>query len=165
MNIFVLDRDPFVAAGYYCDKHVPKMCLEIYQQLGSAVIRHGAQPWEMPLTKSGTPLKEAHRNHPCTRWVGDTRANFNWAVMHGIGLCTEYTNRYGKIHSCERGILHLGQMAEMIPDGSLTSFAQAMPDEYKCIDPVRAYKNYYLGDKKRFAKWEKLNNTPSWWVV
>ena len=165
MNIFVLDRDPFVAAGYYCDKHVPKICLEIYQQLGSAVIRHGAQPWEMPLTKSGTPLKEAHRNHPCTRWVGDTRANFNWAVMHGIGLCTEYTNRYGKIHSCERGILHLGQMAEMIPDGSLTSFAQAMPDEYKCIDPVRAYKNYYLGDKKRFAKWEKLNNTPSWWVV
>jgi hypothetical protein len=33
------------------------------------------------------------------------------------------------------GILHLMQMAEMIPDGSLTPHAQAMPDEYKCIDP------------------------------
>jgi len=163
MNIFVLDKDPMVAASYHCDKHVSKMCVELLQQLGSAVIRHGAEPWEMPLTAKGTPLKGGYHNHPCTRWVGDSRANFNWAAMHGIGLCTEYTNRYHKIHACERGILHLMQMAEMIPDGPLTPFAQAMPVEYKCIDPVRAYRTYYINDKKPFAKWEKLNNTPAWW--
>ena len=56
MNIFVLDPDPVKAAEYYCDKHVPKMCVELYQQLGSAVIRHGATPDQMPLTSKGTPL-------------------------------------------------------------------------------------------------------------
>ena len=163
MNIFVLDKDPLIAAQYHCDKHVVKMILEIFQQMGSAVIRHGAEPWEMPLTSKGTPLKGGYHNHPCTRWVGESRANFNWTAMHGIGLCIEYANRYGKVHSCERGIHHLAQMAEMIPDGSLTPFAQAMPNEYKCIDPVRAYRTYYINDKKAFAKWDKLNNTPHWW--
>ena len=55
MNIFVLHEDPTIAATMYCDKHVPKMVVELYQQLGSAVIRHGATPDVMPLTKKGTP--------------------------------------------------------------------------------------------------------------
>jgi len=164
MNIFILDNDPYIAAQYHCDKHVVKMILEIFQQLGSAVIRHGAQSWEMPLTASGTPLKGGYHNHPCTRWVGQTRANFNWAADHGMYLCIEYSNRYRKTHSCERGIIFLKNMAEMIPDGPLTSFAQAMPDEYKHPDAVTAYRNYYMGAKRAFAKWDKLNNTPDWWV-
>ena len=165
MNIFVLDKDPMVAAEYHADKHVPKMCVELLQQLGSAVIRHGAEPWEMPLTSKGTPLKGGYHNHPCTRWVGDSRENFKWAAMHGLALCIEYTNRYHKTHACESGITHLMQMAEMIPDGELTPHAQAMPVEYKCIDPVRAYRTYYINDKKSFAKWEKLKNTPYWWIL
>ena len=38
MNIFVLDEDPIVAAKMYCDIHLPKMVVELYQQLGSSVI-------------------------------------------------------------------------------------------------------------------------------
>ena len=36
MNIFVLDRDPEVAARYHCDKHVCKMILEAGQMLCTA---------------------------------------------------------------------------------------------------------------------------------
>ena len=57
MNIFILDEDPITSAKFYCDKHVPKMVVELYQQLGSAVIRHGATPDMMPLTKKRTPLR------------------------------------------------------------------------------------------------------------
>ena len=57
MNIFVLDEHPVKAAQYYCDKHVPKMVVELFQQLGSATIRHGATPEQMPLTSKGTPLR------------------------------------------------------------------------------------------------------------
>ena len=53
MNIFVLDRDPREAARMYCDKHTPKMVVELLQQLGSAVIRHGATP------RKAHPSKEA----------------------------------------------------------------------------------------------------------
>lgn len=164
MNIFILDTDPVVAAEQNCDKHVVKMVLELYQQMGSAVIRHGATPKEMPLTTKGTPLKGGYHHHPCTRWVGDTLRNFQWASNHAIGLCNEYTKRYGKKHSCEDGIKHLCKMDTRIPSGDLTPFALAMPDEYKCSDPVQSYRNYYKGDKKSFAKW-KLGNVPDWWLT
>lgn len=41
---------------------------------------------------------------------------------------------------------------------------QAMPEEYKNPDPVKAYRTYYLNDKKDFAKW-KLGNVPIWWNI
>jgi hypothetical protein len=165
MNIFVLDENPKTAAQYNCDKHVVKMIVELYQQLGSAVIRSGATPELMPLTSKNTPLKGGYHNHPCTRWCGDSRDNYEWAVEHALELCLEYTKRYGKIHSCEAGIIHLAKMSELIPEGSLTPFALAMPDEYKSEDAINSYRTYYLNDKKAFAKWEKSNNVPFWWKL
>ena len=165
MNIFILDEDPIQSAKMYCDKHVPKMVVELYQQLGSAVIRHGATSDMMPRTSKGTPLKGGYHNHPCPRWVGDSRENYLWACYHGAMLCDEYTKRFGKIHSCEKGIEHLYIMAHLIPEGKLTPFAQAMPDEYKNECAVTAYRDYYIHDKSRFAKWEKGTPAPDWWLM
>jgi hypothetical protein len=162
MNIFVLDENPVVAAEYNCDKHIVKMVLELYQQLGSAVIRHGAKPHMMPLTSKGTPLKGGYHNHPCTRWCGETRANYKWASNHALALCSQYFQRYGKIHTCQQGIEMLSQMFHLIPEGELTPFAQAMPDQYKDSNPVTAYRNYYLNEKREFANW-RLGNVPYWW--
>jgi hypothetical protein len=43
----------------------------------------------------------------------------------------------------------------------LTSFAQAMPDEYRDADAVKAYQAYY--HSKQFAKWDKGTPAPDWW--
>lgn len=161
MNIFILHLQAVIAAIMYCDKHVPKMCVELLQQMGSAVIRHGATPEQMPLTKKGTPLKGGYHRHPCTVWCGDSRANFEWASRHAIALCEEYTRRFGKTHFCEKGIRHLAEMSHMIPEGGLTPFALAMPDEYRDDDAVKAYRAYY--HSKQFAKWEKGTPAPDWW--
>lgn len=165
MNIFILDEHPVKAAQYYCDKHIPKMCVELYQQLGSAVIRHGATPDQMPLTSKGTPLKGGYHNHPCTRWCGDSRINFMWAMTHALALCEEYTSRYFKVHSCEKGLSHLACMQYMIDGERFTPFALAMPNQYKSHNAVYSYRQYYIHEKKNFAKWEKLNNTPEWWIL
>ena len=53
MNIFVLDEDPAIAAQMMCDKHIPKMIVETFQMLGSALRRHGATDEQMPLTSKG----------------------------------------------------------------------------------------------------------------
>ncbi len=174
MNIFILDEDPVQSAKMYCDKHVPKMVVELYQQLGSAVIRHGATPDMMPLTKKGTPLKGGYHNHPCTRWVGDSRDNFMWASYHVAVLCEEYNKRFGKEHFCELGLEKLYTMHHLIPEGELTPFALAMPDEYRPAglvndvayhatgdSAVQAYRRYY--HSKTFAKWEKTRQAPDWW--
>lgn len=67
-----------------------------------------------------------------------------------------------KYHRCLAGIIQLEDMQGLIPDGPLTPFAQAMPDQYKDADAVKAYRAYYIGEKKAFAKW-KAGNTPKWW--
>ena len=166
MNIFVLDRDPVKAAQMHCDKHCVKMVLELYQQLGSALRRHGATDSMMPKTQKGTPLKGGYHNHPCTRWVGDSRSNFEWACRHAIALAEEYTYRYGKRHSCLNGILQMQGLTDVIPYGKLTSFAQAMPDEYKDDDAVIAYKKYYWYDKrKNISMTWKCDRKPLWFAA
>jgi uncharacterized protein YbaA (DUF1428 family) len=163
MNIFVLHKDPIVSARMHCDKHVPKMVVELYQQIGSALRRYGATDDVMPTTKGGTPLKGGYHNHPCTRWVGDSRDNFRWAVQHGLALCEEFKLRYNKPHYCEDGIRMMGELADLIPQGELTDFAQAMPNECRQPNVVLAYRIYYKVDKSRFAKWERGREAPSWW--
>ena len=37
-------------------------------------------------------------------------------------------------------------------------------DEYKYKNYVTAYRNYYQGEKKYFAKWEKGRSVPKWWT-
>ena len=173
MNIFVLHKDPAVAARMHCDKHVPKMCVEAAQMMASALRRHGATDEGMPLTKAGKPYKGGYKHHPCTVWAGDTWPNFQWLVVHAIALCVEYRKRFGKEHACYLPILRmetLGRMLmlkpsddilEHITGGELTPFAQAMPDEYKDEDAVKAYRAYY--HSKQFAKWEKGSPAPDWW--
>jgi hypothetical protein len=166
MNIFVLDQNPKTAAKMHCDKHVVKMVVELYQQLGSALRRHGATDDVMPFTKKGTALKGGYHDHPCTRWTGDTRDNFMWACIHALALSEEYTHRYDKVHFCHDGIKQMAKMSWMIPIGSLTPFAQAMPDEFKNQDAVQAYRDYYNINKRESitCKWDKGRPEPSWWT-
>ena len=161
MNIFVLDTDPTTAARMHCDKHVPKMCVEAAQMMASALRRHGATDEQMPLTKAGTPYKGGYAHHPCTVWAGDSRDNFQWLAQHACILFLEYERRFGKEHACEQPIKTMCTMWKMIPEGGLTPFAQAMPDEYRNDDPVVAYRAYY--HSKQFAKWEKGTPAPDWW--
>ena len=163
MNIFILDNDPQRAARMMCDKHIPKMCVESLQMMGSALRRHGATDDQMPLSEAGKPIKGGYRHHPCTVWAGDTRPNFLWLAAHGLELCSEYTLRYDKVHKCQHKIETMTDLCGLIPVGNLTRFAQAMPDEYRDTSAVRAYRTYYNNDKAYFAKWNKGRPAPSWW--
>ena len=161
MNIFVLDTNPLVAARMHCDKHVPKMCVEAAQMMASALRRHGATDEQMPLTKSGTPYKGGYAHHPCTVWAGDSQENWMWLAHHAMQLCEEYYKRFNKIHACTDPIYHMIGLQKIIPNTGFTPFAQAMPDEYRDADAVKAYQAYY--HSKQFAKWEKGTPAPDWW--
>jgi hypothetical protein len=167
MNIFAIDKCPNKSAKYLCDKHLSKMAVESFQMLGSAVIRHGAIEENMPLTSKGTPLKGGYHYHPCTKWAGDTYENFVWLASHGISICKEYTDRYQKVHACQKGIYHLLNMAKMLPMGGLKDFAIAISDDMNCrkiggfdaLPSIIKYRLYYKMDKP-FATWKQ--NKPRW---
>lgn len=156
INIFILDNDPILAARYHNDKHCVKLILEHTQMLSTAIRVHSNNSID-------GIYKIAHLNHPCSKWVRQTRENFKWLCIMTEELFAEYTRRYGKEHKSYSIFKICENNSHLIPDGPMTNYAQAMPNEYKNPDAVTAYRNYYMGAKRSFAKWEKLNNTPAWW--
>lgn len=149
MNIFVLDKDPRLAAIFLCDKHIVKMILESAQMLCTV---YG----------DTAPYKPTHKSHPCTKWVQQSQQNYNWLCEHAHAMCAEYERRYKKTHKSQKVISFCSKLATL-PDIGLTPFAQAMPEQYKHSDAVVAYRNYYQGEKSGFAVW-KYSPSPSWWV-
>ena len=151
MNIFVVDENPKIAAQMLCDKHVNKMLLESCQIMATVLNKHSIK----------TTYKPTHQNHPCTLWAVKSKQNFEWLKSHALALAQEYTHRYKKIHKCEQYIHNEYECPETIESIGLTQFAQAMPDEYKDVDPIKAYRKYYIGAKKEFARWTN-RSIPSW---
>lgn len=179
MNIFPLDPNPHHAAGMMCDKHVVKMLLETAQLLCTTHrVLTGAEHMYDPVSGVCQPLyKSTHVNHPCVKWLteyGDEA--YVWLYRHFHGLDLEYTNRYMRTHAsmrlrnalsytpsginiCDNKILSQNARDEHI---IVNTMPQCMPDQYKVPgDTVQAYRNYYNGDKSRFAKW-KYSEVPDW---
>ena len=152
MNIFILDTDIEKCAQYHCDQHVVKMILESVQMLCTALNKKGFT----------TPYKSTHMNHPCVLWVEESYENFLWLQDLALALNNEYRFRY-ESDSDHKSIAVLDEIKNYnYENRGLTEFAQAMPDEYKVPgDAVSAYRNFYLGEKMKFAKWTK-RSIPEW---
>ena len=146
MNVFFLDKNTWECAKMHCDKHIVKMIIEYAQLMSTAhrVLdgtqyteiqngrkikrwRHGRDNYEQLLYKA------SHISHPSAIWTRDNASNYNWLYKLWVGLCCEYTHRYGKIHLTEN----------------------------KLYTSIKSYRNYYLKEKSRFAKWTK-RNIPEW---
>ena len=157
MNIFFLDRDIEKAAKSHIDKHIVKMPLETAQIICTAAHIHGIE--------EEIPYKPCHENHPCTKWAVESKDNLKWLIFFGFCLCREYTYRYEKKHACEGKVLEWAvekEITSSFPSKGITERPLAMPDNFKCEDPVKAYRSYYKGDKKSIASWKKREE-PYWW--
>ena len=153
MNIFVLDADIERCAQYHCDAHVSKMILESVQIICTALNTQGVQ----------TPYRSTHSKHPCVLWAGETPANRLWLAQLAKALNEEYRFRYrrDRDHASMQALDKID--GRYFAGGSLTEFAQAMPDQYKRpADVVGAYRAFYLGEKAGFARWTR-RNPPEWW--
>jgi hypothetical protein len=152
MNIFAIHSNPFISGSYLVDKHIVKMPLETAQMLCST----------HTLVNSGikAPYLPSHLKHPCNLWLTESEENYDWLIYHGISLCFEYSERYGRVHSCLQVILWAEENRPKLPKKSITPFAIAMPDVYKISDnPVECYREYYAKGKKHLHAW-KNNRKP-----
>ncbi|MDV2856763.1 pyrimidine dimer DNA glycosylase/endonuclease V [Oceanimonas sp. CAM02] len=152
MNIFILDNNIERCAEYHCDQHVVKMILESVQILCTALNKKGFE----------TPYKSTHIKHPSVLWVEESYDNFQWLTRLTQALNAEYRYRYRKEQD-HKSMPVLAQIQQFTyPAIGLTEFAQAMPDQYKVPgDAVQAYRNFYLGDKMKFARWTR-REVPHW---
>jgi len=153
------------------------MPTESFQMMVSALIRRGVDNQKLPFTKSGSAPAESHKNHPVTKWFGDSYFNFMQGAEIGIALCKEYTKRYNKIHFCEAGIYKMRDQAKSLaPDflpstlHGMTAYAVAINPDCECrklpffeyLHPIDKYRMYYIFDKKDIATW-KFTEKPYWY--
>lgn len=152
MNIFVLDKNPALAAQYHMDKHVVKMPLETAQILCS--VRH----------KLGldAPYKLTHKNHPCVVWAEKSLSNYFWLCKLGLEISQEYTYRYKKVHKSQEVIQFCLDSLPRVSYNSPQDFVQVMPEKYISSNPVQSYRNYYVNEKVHLASW-KFRDPPKWW--
>jgi len=197
MNIFVLHDSPLTSAHHMCDKHIVKMPVETAQMLSTIHrmldgteyvdysktgrrIKRWTHPYDEDMPDGKFLYHATMMNHPCTIWARETLGNYMWLVSHGLELCREYTRRYDRRHASQSIIEFCKASWPKNIDRDTyhkeTPFAQAMPDEYKVEgDAVSAYRNYYMGEKARFARWKKgigrcdyrkpHDYLPEWWQI
>lgn len=126
MNIFIVDKDPILAAQALVDRHVVKMIIETAQLLstahrvidGTKVVYKNtkgckATRYDLAGMRGNLLYKATHVNHPCAIWVRSSKEAYMWTYMHFLQLLKEYTYRYNKTHATAR----LSGILDYIPEG------------------------------------------------
>jgi hypothetical protein len=112
--------------------------------------------------------KIAHKNHPVTKWVRESFANYVWTLDLVEAMHEEWKYRYDhpkekehKSYAVARYLRENPPPLHAFEKTGLTEFALAMPEKYKIQgNPIESYKNYYKS-KREFATWKK-RKPPSW---
>jgi hypothetical protein len=160
MNIFAIEgqdnRIDWVKSAQSQDNYrVVKMILESCQMLCTVLNEQAG--------KQITPYRTTHKNHPSTKWVRDSSANFEALVEHTMAMLEEYTDRFGKIHKCQ-GVLE--QCIELynpslFPSQKPTRLPLAMPYEFHSDDIVESYRKFYASKPRmRYPK----DKVPPWFL-
>jgi hypothetical protein len=117
MNIFALSAIPAECAAALDDKRVIKMALETAQILCTVLAKVGHE---------AVPYKPTHHNHPCTKWAGETLANWQWLWEYLAALNKEYRTRFQR--NCDM------KAYSVIIDNDLPSVAKTLLPEGKCSE-------------------------------
>lgn len=157
MEIYVSDEDPIISARNLDDIRLHKQISDTAQILSSAIFNMNG--WKSNL------YKPTHVHHLAVRWATRSRNNFNWLVMHGLGLCNEYKYRFAKEDKAVSVILNCAEIYRDIPvdNLSMTPFYNGTP--YQNLTVIKAYRQYLSLDKwgPSFPKWTRRGQ-PEWFI-
>ncbi len=158
MNIFVLNRNPRLAAQDHCDRHVVKMIIESAQLMSFVHHLNGSTVRNM------CAFSETHAKHPCTLWAATSIENYEWLYELAVALSAEYTERYGKVHKTYRErIVHL-RKPPAIKQRAMTPHVQCMPEYLHHANVVTAYRDFYLMEKG-FAHYNYRHSPRPLWLI
>ena len=152
MNIFAIEGnneniDWIKSAQSQDNYRVVKMILESAQMLCCALNELSGEQI--------TPYRSTHKNHPSSKWVRESSANFDSLVEHTMAMLEEYTERFGKIHKCS----YVVEKCLKINDSSLFLFHEptklplTMPYEFQSDNIVDSYRKFYASKPRiRYPK-------------
>jgi len=157
MNHFILDENLEQSVEYHVDAHIVKMGIEATQMCSTALYQ------QFGLSMGYSPV---YQSHPLVKWTGYSRQNWMWMAAYGMAIFREYTHRFGREHASqvvlEGMIQYVAQLDTRSWNVGLTPHHLAVAPEMKGLDPVDAYRAYYLKYKTRLFKW--TNREIPFWI-
>jgi hypothetical protein len=142
MNIFFLHQDMHENAKMYVDKHVSKMRVE-YAQLACFAHHYLRTPGVEPPYRNN----KKHENHPSTKWVRESVANYMYVVEMGLILCEEMRHRHGTIcQKTEQVLLYLKEHPIQVAKTKFTRPKLAMHEfipTMACSRPIKSCVKMY----------------------
>jgi hypothetical protein len=161
MNIFVTDKCPIKCARFLDSKRVVKMVLESTQMLCTALNELAGD--------KVTAYKSTHKNHPCSIWARQSYKNWLWLYGHALALSTEYYNRYGRDHACNRILIRLPATALSLftkfLSTELTPFANCARNKEKGMDYTDIENTYLAYQLYMNDRWETDKRIPTFYGV
>jgi len=160
MNIFAIEGtnneiDWEASARSLDNYRVVKMILESCQMLCTTINhQHDEQV---------TRYRNTHYNHPSTKWVRASSANFECLVRHTLAMLDEYTERFGKIHKCASVLEEIIDIYDpsLFPSQEPTPLPLCMPEEYHSDNTVDSYRRFYTAKPRMRYPESKV---PPWFL-
>jgi hypothetical protein len=154
MNIFYIDENPLLAAKYAANCHVVKMVSETCQIISTA---YHFQSTKIP------PKALTHDQHPCCKWVRQSKENAEWLTEYLVAINTEYEFRFGKEHKDAEKVWWLKDNLKHLFffDSGFTPPPLATPEDCWSIDHVASYRLCYSTHKRHLLKYY-YRRPPSW---
>ena len=92
-----------------------------------------------------TPYRSTHKNHPSTKWVRLSSANFEALVKHTVAMIEEYKSRFNKVHKCTAVLEKCIQLynPESFPLQEATLLPLCMPPEFRSDNIIESYRKFY----------------------
>lgn len=131
MNIYASHDDPLISARNLDDNTLKKAVPEGTQILCSALFNLNA--WKSNL------YKPTFVQHPCVRWAGRSRKNFNWLVLHCLSLCNENKRRFGRELTAVTVILNCAEYFQNIPMDELSMTPFSNQSGYPHMTVLKGY--------------------------
>ena len=178
MNVFLLSKDPKLAALLLADVHVIKMILETTQLCTSVwQSRRGHMPrvmkqyfsehppteQQLKMTKNYAKPKKlgkGHMNHPCAIWARHKASHYMWLCRYGLALCKRKREIYPDRppHCCE---IHLqllytagfpGGYVPELPKENIATEGMHPDFDYVALAGPTKYKNAVKAYRYYYAK-------------
>ena len=158
MNIFAIEGDEktgkidwYMSGRTQDNLRTVKMLLESTQLLSTAMHLNGMQGCYKP----------NHVKHPSTIWTAESADNWVNLYIHAMALNQEYEERFGKEHKCKARLAEMQSSVDLkkFSSSATTPLRLAMPDEFKSLNPVKSYRDFYsTKPKMRYPK----DKIPGW---
>lgn len=141
MNIFPIDRNPKRCVKMMCDQHIVKILTEGVEIYCSALSGNKLYE-EIP-----QELKYKNVKSPWVNWAKD-KINRCWLAYYIYYLHQEYRYRFGKEHKAYIIFKNVSNIVKEVPYQDIElnypkEFLQLVDEDSKCMDSIKAYRNYY----------------------